>query len=217
MAAVLFGHPRPCTKWSYTVEGAKSVVAMHQNNTDEESAPSAVEQSYVQYRAELMTFFARRAREPSSVEDLVQVVYERLLRYRPRAPVKDPEGYLFRTARRVLMRANHRARVNQDRYLGCDETGLEARVEELSSLWIQEDGGAEIAHEEFYRVLEQLPGNCRIALVRQRCDGWSYQQIADELQVSRNTVKDYIVRALEHFRVHFEMSSADRTSARDSK
>lgn len=179
--------------------------------------PGSVERSYVQYRSELVAFFSRRAREPGSVEDLVQVVYERLLRYRPRAPVKDPEGYLFRTARRVLMRANQRTRIDQDRNLRCDPPDLEARVEEQSGLWIQEDGGAEIAHEEFNRVLAQLPENCRIALMRQRSDGLSYEEIATELGVSPNTVKDYIVRALEHFRAHFSLNSTPRSSAKDRR
>jgi len=168
-----------------------------------DTAPDRVEQSYLQYRRELLSFFARRTREPTTVEDLVQVVYERLLRYRPKAPIQDPVGYLFRTAHRVLMRANHRARLEQERYFHCDATELDNQAQQLSHLWIDEEGGPDIAHAEFQRLLEQLPGNCRYAILRQRCDGWSYQRIAQELNVSTNTVKDYIVRALEHFRAHF--------------
>jgi DNA-directed RNA polymerase specialized sigma24 family protein len=63
----------------------------------------------------------------------------------------------------------------------------------------------ELAFEEFERVLNELPVNCRAALLRQRRDGWSYQQIAQELDVSVNTVKDYIVKALQHFQVHFSL------------
>ena len=190
-------------------------MAAHPYIPESQAARASVETTYMPYRTQLALFFARRVREPNSVEDLVQLVYERLLRYRPRAPVHDPLGYLFQTARHVLMDANQRARQEQERYLVCDAMELEQRVQKLSSLWVQEDGGQELAHDEFERVLGQLPGNCRIALLRQRRDGWTYQQIADELQVSVSTVKDYIVKALEHFRVHFSMDAADRAAARD--
>ncbi len=115
------------------------------------------------------------------------------------------------------MRANQRTRIDQDRNLRCDPPDLEARVEEQSGLWIQEDGGAEIAHEEFNRVLAQLPENCRIALMRQRSDGLSYEEIATELGVSPNTVKDYIVRALEHFRAHFSLNSTPPVISKGSQ
>ena len=190
-------------------------MAAQQNKQDLQAALESITKSYAQYRAELVVFFARRTREPGSGEDLVQLVYERLIRYRPRAPIKDPAGYLFQTARRVLISANRRARQDQGRYVHCDAAGLDTHAQGLSRLWVQEDGGQELAHEEFERVLGQLPGNCRTALLRQRRDGWSYQQIAQELGVSVNTVKDYIVKALEHFKNHFSMNSAGPSADED--
>ena len=65
------------------------------------------------------------------------------------------------------------------------------------------------------RVLSELPSNCQVALVRQRRDGWSYQEIASELQVSVNSVKHYIVLALEHFQVHFSMPAKARLTLKD--
>jgi len=182
---------------------------------DEAKGPRGeVEATYLQYRAELIGFFARRTRERANVEDLVQQVYERLLKYRPRAPVTDPKSYLFQTARHVLITANQSMRQEHERYVACDANDLASRAEEVPSLWVEEEGGAELAFEEFERVLSELPGNCQVALLRQRRDGWSYQQIANELEVSVNTVKDYIVRALEHFQVHFSMPAKERSSAR---
>jgi RNA polymerase sigma factor (sigma-70 family) len=185
-------------------------VAAHKNIPDAQSYLESINASYAEYRAELVVFFRRNARDVRSVEDLVQSVYERMLRYRPRAPVEDPFAYLFQTARHVLFDANREARTEQDRYLPCDAAELNLRAEELSSLWIHEEGGQEIAAEEIDRVLKQLPRNCQIALVRQRRDGWTRLQIAQELGVSVNTVKDYIVKALEHFRAHFVTKFADR-------
>jgi RNA polymerase sigma-70 factor (ECF subfamily) len=138
----------------------------------------------------------------------VQLVYERLVRYRPRSPIRDPAGYLFQTARRVLISANRRAREDQEIYKRCNADELDIHAHQSTDLWVQEEGGHELVQEQFERVLAQLPGNCRIALLRQRRDGWTYRQIAQELGVSTSTVKDYIVKALEHFRKHFAMGSA---------
>jgi RNA polymerase sigma-70 factor (ECF subfamily) len=154
-------------------------------------------------------FFARYSRKSANVEDLVQEVYERLLRYPSVAPIRDPEAYLFQTARNVVRAANREASTEERRYVSCEPAELETRVQGLSSLWIQEDGGLEIAEEEIERVLSQLPRGCRAALLRQRRDGWTHQQIADELGVSINTVKDYLGKAFNHFRIHFALRRAD--------
>ena len=185
-------------------------MAAHKSTPDGQSYLRSIEESYTQYRAELVAFFRRRARDAGSVEDLVQSMYERLLRYRPRAPVENPIGYLYMIARRVLIDANREAHIEQNLYLQCDAAELNLLAEKLSSLWVHDEGGPEVAIEEIDRVLKQLPRNCQIALVRQRRDGWSRVQIAQELGVSVNTVKDYIVKALEHFRAHYATKFADR-------
>lgn len=177
---------------------------------DPEGIPASTELSYLQYRAELRCFFARRARRRANVEDLVQEVYERLLRYRSPQPIKDPEGYVFQTARNVLRAANRNTRIDEERFVSTEPADLEDYAGGSASLWIQEDGGQELVEEEIDRVLSQLPRGCRVALVRQRRDGWTHQQIADELGVSINTVKDYLGKAFNHFRIHFSLRTADR-------
>jgi RNA polymerase sigma-70 factor (ECF subfamily) len=176
-------------------------VVAHPSAPEPEGAAGSVEISFRQYRAELRTFFARRARRSANVEDLVQEVYERLLRRKASEPIRDPEAYVFQVARNVLRAANREASREQHQYLSCDPVELEGRVEGLRHLWIQ---------EEIERVLNQLPRGCRVALLRQRRDGWTYQQIADELGVSINTVKDYLGKAFNHFRIYFSLHSGDR-------
>jgi RNA polymerase sigma factor (sigma-70 family) len=190
-------------------------VAAHSNASDPDEMYGSLELSYRQYRAELQIFLARRARQSVNVEDLVQEVYERLLRYPSLAPIKDPKAYLFQSALNVLRAAHLKAWTEEKRYVNCEPAELERRAEALSSLWIQEDGGHELAEEELTHVLNQLPRGCRVALVRQRRDGWTYQQIAQELGVSAHTVKDYLAKAYEHFRIHFSMKPTDRQAAKD--
>lgn len=182
-------------------------MAANPSAPDPEGNAGSIEISYQHYCAELRTFFARRARRTANVEDLVHQVYERLLRYPTLEPIKDPEKYLYQVAHNVLRDANRDARTEERRYVLCEGEELQTRVEGLNCLWIHEDGGNEVAEEEIERVLNQLPRGCRVALLRQRRDGWTYQQIAEELQVSVNTVKDYLGKAFQHFQIHFSLRS----------
>ncbi len=188
-------------------------MAVHQSTSDPQTGRGArtraIEDTYRRYRTELRVFFARRAQRTESVEDLVQEVYERLLRYRSETPVEDPLGYLFKTAWNVLHSANQRERRERHTFVASDAAGLESLAGGFRRLWV-DDSGEALAQEEIERMLNRLPRACKIALIRQRRDGYSYQQIAEELQVSVNTVKDYIVKALNHCRLHLSMSCEDR-------
>ena len=180
-------------------------MSVYQSATDQPAELGSVQLRFLQYRAALRIFFARRARRAANVDDLVQEVYERILRRRCLEPIRDPQAYFFETARNVLRAANKAEREEEQHCLSCEPVELEGRVQGLSSLWIQEDGGRELAEAEFERVLNQLPRNCRVALLRQRRDGWTHQQIADDLGVSINTVKDYLGKAFHHLRIHFSL------------
>ncbi len=191
-------------------------MAAHRHNPHSRSTapPSkgrlgAIEQTYRLYRTELRGFFAHHTHRPEAIDDLVQEVYERLLRYRNGNEVTDPLGYMFKTAWNVLKSSNQRLRREQTRQLSCDAGQLELLASQLGRLWV-DDADAALAQEELERALNRLPRACKIALIRQRRDGYSYQQIAEELQVSVNTVKDYIVRALDHCRTHFAGEHSER-------
>jgi RNA polymerase sigma-70 factor (ECF subfamily) len=160
--------------------------------------------SYKLYRAELRAYFAQGLRRrPAAAEDLLQVMYERLLRNPPSAPVRDPEGYLFACARNVLREAQREDHRERERYLSCQNQELELFAQGLSRLWVQEEGGQAMAEEEFNRILNQLPRACRVALLRHRRDARTYAEIAAELGVSTAMVKVYLSKALNHFRMAF--------------
>jgi RNA polymerase sigma-70 factor (ECF subfamily) len=54
--------------------------------------------------------------------------------------------------------------------------------------------------EELERVLAHLPSRVATALVLHRIQGYSVQEVGDELGVSRETAKKYLARAVEHCR-----------------
>lgn len=168
------------------------------------------EQAYRLYRAELHRFFQSRLREPQNVDDLMQVVCERLLRYPPAGVLREPHRYLYRIAWRVLNETNRRTQRERRQMITCDAQELEALAEEFGTLWVDDEDRESSAEEHLERVLSELPKVCQIALLRQRRDGRSYKEIARELNVSVHTVKKYIVRALDHFRQHFRIRRQGR-------
>jgi RNA polymerase sigma factor (sigma-70 family) len=155
--------------------------------------PDALEEAYQRYRAELRRFFELNSPHPQLVDDLMQMMYVQLLKARRHTEVRDPLQYLFRTAWNTLHSANRRARRERQRSAALD----------TESLWIEDDASAVLDQEELERVLRQLPRACQVAFVRQYLDGRSYKEIAEELGVTVHAVKKYLMRALNHFRIHF--------------
>ena len=54
--------------------------------------------------------------------------------------------------------------------------------------------------DELERILAHLPARVATALVLHRVAGYSVQEVADELGVTRETAKKYLARAVEHCR-----------------
>jgi RNA polymerase sigma factor (sigma-70 family) len=176
------------------------------NEPDPDKTPGSVELAYRQYRSELQRYFAVRARDSASAEDLVQETYERIVRYRPVLPIGDEGGaYLFGVARNVLRDANKKELAERQHCMSYAPAAIDNHAQESSNLWIHEEGGESIAREEFERVLNQLPHEHRVAFIRHRLDGRSYQEIADELGVCVSTVTNYIRIAMTHLARHFSL------------
>ena len=50
------------------------------------------------------------------------------------------------------------------------------------------------------RALAELPLKCRQVFIWQRLDGCSQQEIAERLNISKNMVEKYMIRAMRHLR-----------------
>jgi RNA polymerase sigma-70 factor (ECF subfamily) len=160
------------------------------------------------YRQELQRFFALRAREAHAADDLVQLVYLRLLRSRPAEEIRDLRLYLYKIAWNVLRKDNQRVQREQQRTVSCDADQLEHFAHQLGTLWV-DDSGAALASEQVELLLAELPPACQAALVRHYRDGLTYAQVAMELGVTSHTIKKYIVRGLAAFRAHFNATGRD--------
>ncbi len=180
---------------------------MQQNSPDAAAlARKAIVEAYEQYRPELKRFFARQSRSEDA-DDLVQAMWERLLRYPPREEVLAPQEYLYRVAWMVLHRYRTRGRLDQNR-VTYDQEAVDQHAQEAAGPAHSDIVEQLYTEQQLERILGQLPPHWQAAIILLKRDGLSYQEIAKELGLSVHTVKKYIARALAHFKS--QLTHADR-------
>ncbi|WP_043694190.1 RNA polymerase sigma factor [Luteibacter sp. 9133] len=142
----------------------------------------------------LANYFLRRVSHRWDAQDLVQEVYLRLLRngQGDASDVRNPEAYLFTVAANLV---KEHAQMKQRAPISSE--GLEDVIERLATPC---DAGADVdralRRERLARLIGRLSPKCRAVLVMHYRDDLSYREIAEQLSISTNMVKKYIVKGL---------------------
>jgi RNA polymerase sigma factor (sigma-70 family) len=149
----------------------------------------------------LRRFLELRLRSDSpNVPDLVQDVYLRLLRMPRHETIRSPQAYLFTVARNVLhehllSRSSLPKTVEMDEVLAAIES------------YVQDDPAAYTdACQQLDRLDQALSGvspRAYATFVLHRRYGYTLEEIAVQLGVSRPTVKKYLAKAVQHCRQYF--------------
>lgn len=143
------------------------------------------------YGSSLRTYFARRASKDDA-DDLVQEVFLKLQISKSTKPVTNVEGYLFATARNVLID-----------YIRANKVSNSSSYE----IWSDSHGHADplsperiaIGQQEYQCVMQaivNLPPRARQAFELHRFEHLTYQAIGDRMGINRDSVKDLMHRAL---------------------
>lgn len=129
-------------------------------------------------------------------DDIVQEAMLRVWCTGERGGIRNGNGYLFRTARNLIIDIGRR-RVAQP--VDCDSSRLEEpAVRAASSTALSPERHA-IAEQDLDIVLDaigRLPERCRAAFFLQRSTGYSYSQVASMLNMSESMVQKHMARAL---------------------
>jgi RNA polymerase sigma factor (sigma-70 family) len=142
----------------------------------------------------LANYFLRRVAHRWDAQDLVQEVYLRLLRngQGDTGAVRNPEAYLFTVAANLV---KEHAQMRQRAPISTE--GLEEVIERLATPC---DAGADIDRElrrqRLAALIERLSPKCQAVLVLHYRDDLSYKEIGEQLSISANMVKKYIVKGL---------------------
>ena len=158
--------------------------------------------AFEQLRTALHRYLMRRLHRPEDVEDLMQEIYLRLLRFTARDPVRSPEAYLFRVAFNVLYEFKlHRNRAP----VTFDSIAAAQAAEHLSDEGDAPDEAcARIEQTGRLRALiESLPPMQRAVLVMATREQLSHAQIAEKLGISPSTARVHLFRAIAGLRESF--------------
>ncbi len=145
------------------------------------------------YAPRLLRFLEQRTGSGSDAQDLAQEAYFRLCRVPDPDLIREPESYLFRIASNLahelrLRRRSQPAVVELDRSLpelaGGDDGAFEDLLEDRSSI------------EALEAILTELPPLYRAVLLLRKRDGYTHDEIAERLGISKHTVHKYLSRAL---------------------
>jgi RNA polymerase sigma-70 factor (ECF subfamily) len=146
----------------------------------------------------LRRYLASRLRAAwADVPDLVQEVFLRLWRIPKPDSIQNPEAYLFTIANHVLHQYALRRSITPVT-LGLIETvpASSAESDPASQAEMQQ------RLQSLDVALEGLSPRMHAALVLYRRDGFTLDEIAQRLGVSRPMVKKYVAKAILHCRQH---------------
>jgi RNA polymerase sigma factor (sigma-70 family) len=151
----------------------------------------------LRYDRGLRRYLFVHLRNVQDVPDLAQEVYLRLLRVSHQEAIRNPEAYLFTVAGHVVRQ--HLLRQSADAFVDITEA-----IPELT-LPAGEEPQARVENsqrvEQFQKeILERLPRRVGAALVLHRIRGYSVQETADVMGISRETVKQYLADAAKRCR-----------------
>ena len=144
------------------------------------------------YREELRRFFATRA-GPQNADELVQALCLRLIKYPPPPELDSPRAFYFKIAVYVLHSHRKAERLDRQRFLRGDDAAQ--HIENAAAADFV--NGLE-AKQELDEIVKQLPWRQAAALLLLKRDGFRYDEIAELLEVSFDTVKKDLVRAMQY-------------------
>ena len=153
--------------------------------------PEAFRDIFEQLKPKLLRYCTYRCGDPDTAEDIVQEAMVRLWRRNVEEPPADPAAWLFTTARHLILDGDKVAR-NRQRLLASNPLA-EAEPE-------QTDRVLEREHERkrVREMLGRMPRRSREILML-RYSGFSYREIAGEVDVAPGSVGTLLARAERRF------------------
>lgn len=129
-------------------------------------------------------------------EEIVQEVFTQVWTSRSKlAEIESPAAYLFKiTANRCLDRIRRQELEIKMQYLVNKALTREANTFQENSYDLN------LIEKLIKEAVQQLPAQGKLVFELHRNKGLSYQEIADQLQISKNTVRNHMVKALHFIR-----------------
>ena len=143
---------------------------------------------------DLLRFVRYRIRDPAEVRDIAQEAFLRLLRRNREELIEKPEAYLFRIAANLA----HEHRLRIKRHVDAGNDWVDETADRSRSPDVRAENQESI--DRINEAFEMLPPLPRAALLLQRRDGLTYDEIAVRLGTTKHMVKKHLTRAMTQCR-----------------
>lgn len=144
------------------------------------------------YGPALHRFLVKRLRTEQDAADVSQEVYLKMMRLERMDLIRQPQAYLYFLASQVM----HEQRMRDKRLpILFDSEAVESLTSAAEFSSPDDFVAHDDAERELKRLLSKLPLAHRSILILCKRDGLSYEEIAQELDISVHTVKKYIFQA----------------------
>jgi RNA polymerase sigma-70 factor (ECF subfamily) len=153
---------------------------------------SAFQQLYNKYHPALYAYILRFIKIPELAEDILQEVFIKIWEIRERInPALSFNAYLYRISRNSVFK--HMKKIATDTELQIQVTYQIKEAIEGTDLKLQWQQYERILHA----AIDQLPTQRQRVFKLCRQEGKSYEEVAQDLSISRNTVKEHMVLAVK--------------------
>lgn len=156
---------------------------------------AAFSELFRRYDRRIYPFVLKMIRTPAQAEEITHEIFIKIWKNRDKLSVIDqPEAYILTIAARHTL-DQIKKRLNENRML----QGLSATKEQFHNdteeNMLLRDRAALVQ-----QAVRQLPPQQRSVYELSRQEGMNYEQIAQQLQISPNTVRNHLVKALRFIR-----------------
>lgn len=161
-------------------------------------------QLYNHYHSALYHYVLRFVKSPAITEDVLQDVFLKIWEIRDRIdPSLSFKAYLYKICRNSVFKLLKKIAVDEALRLQVMQQFTQSVADaDLKILWQQYEEILQAAINDLSPQRQKVFRLCRE-------EGRSYEQVANELGISRNTVKEHMVLAMKQIRGHFEQYGDD--------
>lgn len=153
------------------------------------------------YNARLFPFVIKIVKSTAIAEEIVQETFLRAWVHRVKlAQLDEPGAWLFRIASNLAL-THLRNKANE----AIKHAGFSNNSSTINELTDELDK-KEMSHL-VEQAISQLPAKRQTVFRLSKQEGLTYQQIADQLNISTNTVKEHIVQAIKFIKEHIRKQS----------
>jgi RNA polymerase sigma-70 factor, ECF subfamily len=159
----------------------------------------AFDKVYRFYSPKLFSFIFRMVKTKADAEEIMQEVFVKL--WESRNKITDTakfDAWLFTIAYNTTI-SLIRKKLKDKKFIDY-LLSIQSRSENTETV---SENNFDLLNYKLYAMIDQLPPRQKEVLLLHKEHGLSYQQIADKLSISKNTVENHMVKALKFLRGNF--------------